>query len=91
MTKPENQLEWYKIVSSLPAVKEVWNCPELANDPIMRVFGEQLKDAKSPPNIPEWEEIANAISRRVEEVIYKKRTPERAAEALKRDIEKIRK
>jgi len=91
MTRPENQLEWYKIVSSLPAVKEVWNYPELANDPIMRVFGEQLKDAKSPPNIPEWEEIANAISRRVEEVIYKKRTPESAAEALKKDIERIRK
>ena len=90
MTRPENQLEWYKIVSSLPAVKEVWNYPELASDPIMRVFGEQLKDAKSPPNIPEWEEIANARSRRVEEVIYKKRTPERAAEALKKDIEKIR-
>ena len=91
MTRPENQLEWYKIVSSLPAVKEVWSYPELASDPIMRVFGEQLKDAKSPPNIPEWEEIANAISRRVEEVIYKKRTPESAAEALKKDIERIRK
>lgn len=89
MTKPENQLEWYKIVASLPAVKSVWEYPELANNPIMKVFGEQLRDAKSPPNIPQWEEIANAISRRVEEAIYKKRTPQKAAEALKKDIEKI--
>ncbi|MDI3517303.1 MAG: multiple sugar transport system substrate-binding protein [Thermotogota bacterium] len=89
MTKPENQLEWYKTVSSLPAVKSVWEYPELSNNPVMKVFGEQLKDAKSPPNIPEWEEIANAISRRVEEVIYKRKTPQKAAEDLKKDIEKI--
>ncbi|MCD6449981.1 MAG: sugar ABC transporter substrate-binding protein [Thermotogaceae bacterium] len=89
MTKPENQLEWYKIVGSLPAVKSVWEYPALAIDPVMKVLGEQLKDAKSPPNIPQWEEIANAISRRVEEVIYKKRTPQKAAELLKKDIEKI--
>ena len=38
---------------------------------------------------PQWEEIANAISRRVEEAIYMKRTPQKAAEALKKDIEKI--
>lgn len=89
MTKPENQLEWYKTVSSLPVVKSVWEYPELSNNPVMKVFGEQLKDAKSPPNIPEWEEIANAISRRVEEVIYKRKTPQKAAEDLKKDIEKI--
>lgn len=89
MTRPENQLEWYKTVSSLPAVKSVWEYPELSNNPVMKVFGEQLKDAKSPPNIPEWEEIANAISRRVEEVIYKRKTPQKAAEDLKKDIEKI--
>ncbi|MCD6462598.1 MAG: sugar ABC transporter substrate-binding protein [Thermotogae bacterium] len=89
MTKPENQLEWYKIVAALPAVKKAWEYPELANNPIIKVFGEQLKDAKSPPNIPAWEEIANAISRRVEEAIYRKRTPEKAAEMLKKDIEKI--
>ncbi|MDK2864874.1 MAG: multiple sugar transport system substrate-binding protein [Thermotogota bacterium] len=89
MTKPENQLEWYKTVSSLPAVKSVWEYPELSNNPVMKVFGEQLKDAKSPPNIPEWEEIANAISRRVEEVIYKRKTPQKAAEDLEKDIEKI--
>lgn len=89
MTRPENQLEWYKTVSSLPAVKSVWEYPELSNNPVMKVFGEQLKDAKSPPNIPEWEEIANAISRRVEEVIYKRKTPQKAAEDLEKDIEKI--
>ncbi len=91
MTRPENQLEWYRITSSLPAVRSVWDYPELTSNLKMRILGEQLKDAKSPPNTPAWEEIANAISRRVEEVIYRKRTPEEAAKLLKRDIEKLMK
>jgi len=89
MTRPENQIEWYRLVSNLPAVVEAWNFPELANDPMMKVFRAQLEDAMSPPNVPQWEEIATAISRRVEEVIFKKRTPQEAANMLKKDIEKI--
>lgn len=89
MSKPENQLEWYKIIGDLPAVKETWKHPELSEDPVMKVFYEQLKDAKSPPTVPYWEEIATAISKRVEEVIYKKRTPGDAAKLLEKDIEKM--
>ncbi|HCI29928.1 MAG TPA: ABC transporter substrate-binding protein [Fervidobacterium sp.] len=89
LSKPENQLQWYKTVSSLPAVKSAWNYPEIAKDPMIKVFGDQMEEARATPNIPQWEEIANAISARMQEVIYQKTTPQKAAEALKNDIQKI--
>lgn len=91
MSSHEVQLEWYKILKSLPAVKSVWQEPELANNPMVSVFGEQLKDAKAPLTIPEWEEIARAIGRRLEEACYGVKTPEEASKSMKNDIEKIMK
>ncbi len=89
MSKPENQLEWYRILRSLPAVKETWNNPDLANDPFTKVFGEQLKDVKSTPIIPEWDKIETALGRRVEEVCLGKRDVKEAVELLYEDLRKI--
>ncbi len=89
MSSHENQLEWYNILSSLPAVKSVWEEPVLAEKPMISLFGEQLEDARAPLTIPEYEEIAKAISRRLEEACYGVKTPEEAALAMKKDIEKI--
>jgi len=89
MTRTENQLEWYKILRSLPAVKEVWENPELANDPMTRVFREQLEDAKSTPIVPEWDKIETALGRRVEEVCLGNRDVKEGVELLYKDLQKI--
>jgi multiple sugar transport system substrate-binding protein len=89
MSSHDTQLEWYNILASLPAVKSVWDEPALAEKPMISLFGEQLEDARAPLTIPEYEEIASAISRRLEEACYGVKTPEEAALAMKRDIEKI--
>lgn len=89
MSRSENQLEWYRILRSLPAVKETWNNPDLANDPFTKVFGEQLKDAKSTPIIPEWDKIETALGRRVEEACLGKRDVKEAVELLYEDLRKI--
>jgi multiple sugar transport system substrate-binding protein len=89
MSSHDTQLEWYNILASLPAVKSVWEEPALAEKPMISLFGEQLEDAQAPLTIPEYEEIASAISRRLEEACYGVKTPEEAALAMKRDIEKI--
>ncbi|PMQ01155.1 MAG: ABC transporter substrate-binding protein [Dictyoglomus sp. NZ13-RE01] len=89
MSKPENQLEWYRVLRNLPAVKETWNSPELANDPFTRVFGEQLKDAKSTPIVPEWDKIESALGRRVEEACLGKRDVKEAVELLYEDLRKV--
>ena len=54
-------MTWYETVSDLPAVQAAWEDPALADDPLLSAFGEQLDDAKAPPAIPTWEEVASAI------------------------------
>ncbi len=57
-SRPEVQITWYETVSDLPAVQAAWDDPALADDPLLSAFGEQLADAKAPPAIPTWEEVA---------------------------------
>ncbi len=89
MSRPDIQLEWYRIVSSLPAVVDAWDFPELADDPVISVFGEQLTESRATPNIPQWGQIEQAISRRVEEAIFGTKSPEKAAQDLHNDIERV--
>jgi multiple sugar transport system substrate-binding protein len=61
LLRPEVQRKWYETVSDLPAVQSAWEQGKLASDPHLQLFGEQLKDAKSPPPIPKWEQIAAEV------------------------------
>ena len=69
MSRTDNQMEWHRRLNSLPAVKEAWKDPSLMNHPMLKVFGEQMEDAQSPPTIPEWEQVAEAIDTRLEAII----------------------
>lgn len=79
MMTAENQSAWYEFSKNLPAVRAAWNAPVLAENPHLKAFKEQLENAVSPPMIPEWEQVANALSDVLEPVMYGKRT---AAEAV---------
>ncbi len=58
LSRPENQLAYFKQTSSLPAGKEAWENTELKGDKILAVFREQLDHARQFPKVPEIEEIA---------------------------------
>ncbi|MEE9316265.1 MAG: extracellular solute-binding protein [bacterium] len=89
MSQPEIQVEWYKIIADLPAVKSAWQDPFFDDKPMVRVFGEQLNYTKSPPNIPEWEQIADAMQRRMEELILGKMNLFQTLGTLTKDINEI--
>ncbi|MDK2946363.1 MAG: multiple sugar transport system substrate-binding protein [Geotoga sp.] len=89
LSRPDIQVEWYKIVNALPAVQKAWENETLQKDPMIALFGMQLKDAKAPVNRPEFQEISVAIDRRVEEAIYGKKAPKEAVEDLAKDIKRI--
>ncbi len=71
MSRTETQLEWHKLLKSLPAVKEAWKDPVLEGHAMLNVFGAQMEDTQAPPTVPEWEQIANFINNRMEAVILK--------------------
>ena len=75
--------------SDLPAVQAAWDDPALADDPMLPSFGEQLDDAKSPPAIPTWEEVASAIDDQIEQVTQGDTSPEDGCAAMQEEAESI--
>jgi multiple sugar transport system substrate-binding protein len=89
LTRPEVQVKWYQTVNDLPAVQAAWDDPTLADDKMLSTFGDQLQDAKSPPAIPKWEEIASAIDDQIEQVTQGSTSPEDACAAMQQGAESI--
>jgi len=89
MSQPDIQVEWYRLTTDLPAVKSAWQDPFFKDKPMLRVFGEQLNYTKAPPNIPEWEQIADAMQRRMEELILGKMNLFQTLGTLTNDINEI--
>jgi multiple sugar transport system substrate-binding protein len=88
-SRPEVQATWYETVRDLPAVQAAWDDEALAGDELLAAFGEQLDDAKSPPAIPTWEEVATAIDGQIEQVVVGDSSPEDACAAMQAEAESI--
>jgi multiple sugar transport system substrate-binding protein len=82
LTRPDIQVRWYEEATVLPAVKEAWSDPKLADDERVAVFGEQLNDARTPPAISTWNEVASSINDQLERMTVGDATPEEAAQAM---------
>jgi multiple sugar transport system substrate-binding protein len=89
MAKPETQAKWYEISSDLPANQAAWDLPALSDDPNVKVFGEQLKNAKSPPPFPKWEELGTSLNNELDKVIGSKASGQQAADQLEQSMEAI--
>ncbi|GAA0620717.1 sugar ABC transporter substrate-binding protein [Kribbella sandramycini] len=82
LSEAKTQTDWYKLSTDLPAVKSAWTDPSIANDPLLPVFGQQLEDAKAPPAIVNWEQIAAAFDTEVEKLVKADQTPADTAKAI---------
>lgn len=74
----ESQAAWYEFSKNLPAVRNAWNTPALSQNPHLQAFRSQLEAAIAPPAIPEWEQLANAVSGVIESVMHGKRSSSEA-------------
>ncbi len=82
LSRPEVQVAWYETVSALPAVQAAWDDEALSGDEKLAAFGEQLSDAKAPPSIATWEQIAAEIDGVIEQVTVGDTTPEEGCAAM---------
>ncbi|QBD83333.1 extracellular solute-binding protein [Ktedonosporobacter rubrisoli] len=78
-SQPDVQVKWYNTVKDLPAVQAAWNDKALAEDKNLAVFHKQLDDAKGPPVITTWEQVATVIDNDMEQVMFGKMTSQQAA------------
>lgn len=82
LSQPEVQQKWYGEVSALPTVTAAWESGELAEDEMLAVFGQQLEDAKAPPTVPTWEQVATVIDGELEKLTKSGLDPAEAAAAM---------
>jgi multiple sugar transport system substrate-binding protein len=86
---PEVQQDFYDEVGSLPSVQAAWESGELADDPQLQVFGEQLGSTMSPPSVPTWEEVAAVIDSDIEKATKGATPVEEAVSHMQSQAESI--
>lgn len=89
LSRPDVQVKWYQTSSDLPAIKKSWDDSSLKGDPQLSAFGEQLNDAKAPPPIATWEQVAAGIDGEVEKLVKTGTKPEDAAKAMQQKAASI--
>jgi multiple sugar transport system substrate-binding protein len=61
LSRPEQQVRFWKLSGNLPARRASWADSGLSADARTRAFGEQLQRTVPCPMVPEWEEIATRV------------------------------
>jgi multiple sugar transport system substrate-binding protein len=89
LSSTAQQIRFYQLSGDLPARIAAWSNPALARDRHARAFFEQLQRVRSTPKIPEWEQIAVAITRRVDQLVRGDRTLDATVQALDADADQI--
>lgn len=89
LSEPETQQAFYEEVGDLPAVQAAWETGTLAEDPKLKIFGEQLASAQSPPSVPTWEQVAAAIDSVIEQAALGKIKPDEAVTQMQSEASSI--
>lgn len=86
LSRPEVQLQFYKLTGDLPARRTSWQDTSLANNRYARAFREQLDRVVPTPQVPEWEQIATKVFEHGEEAVRGRKTVDQTLLELDRDV-----
>jgi multiple sugar transport system substrate-binding protein len=89
LSRPEQQLRFYRLTGDLPARREAWRDTTLTRDPRIRAFGEQLTRAVATPMVPEWELIANRLRDYAERVVRGGEPADSVLAELDREVDRL--
>ncbi len=90
LSKKSTQIEFYKLLNNLPAIKEAWEDPIFKDDPYMQAFYLQFMNVRATPKIPEWEQIAFAKVQQYAELAARNViSVEEALRRLDKDVDRI--
>ncbi|MCX4548463.1 sugar ABC transporter substrate-binding protein [Streptomyces sp. NBC_01387] len=89
LTNTKGQADWFERSKDLPANTSAWKTGELATDPSLKVYGEQMKTAKTSPVQPKWTEITSKVDTAIESVTQGKSSAEAAAKKAQSEIESL--
>lgn len=89
LSRPEQQVRFWRLTGDLPARREAWADTALANDERMRAFAVQLGRTASTPKLPEWEFIATRLLEQSERAIRGATPPDSALATLDRIVDQL--
>ena len=89
LSDPETQQGFYDEVGDLPAVQSAWDTGELADDPQLQVFGEQLDTTQAPPAVPTWDELVGGVDSEIEKATRGDTPVDEAVAAMQKQAESI--
>ena len=69
LSRPDNQRRFYELTGDLPPRRSSWASGEIATDPYTRAFRTQLESLRTFPQVPEWEQIMQAMRVMAERVV----------------------
>jgi multiple sugar transport system substrate-binding protein len=84
LTRPEIQSQFWMLTGDLPARRDAWAAPSLANDIHAVAFRDQLGRVKPTPKVPEWERISTEMQLVAEQMVRGGLTVEAAAAEINR-------
>ncbi len=87
LSRPEQQVRFYRLTGDLPPRAEAWRDPALVEDPCTRAFGEQLTRMAPWPKVPEWEPIAMRLQDWMERAVRGHVSPEDALVGMDREVD----
>jgi len=89
LSEPKTQVKWYASSTDLPSVKSAWKDPSVSGDANLAVFGKQLEDAKAPPAVATWEQVAAVFDTEMEKVAKSGEDPAAAMKAVQTKADSI--
>jgi multiple sugar transport system substrate-binding protein len=89
LSRPEQQLHFWRLTGDLPAHVEAWRDSALTADARVRAFGRQLLHVVPTPEIPEWELIANRLQETAETAVRGGVPPDTALVRLDAEVDRI--
>lgn len=89
MSKPETQLKWMELTTSMPSTQKAWEDEALQSDANYKVIGEQLATAQPMPIMKEFEEIAQNFLTSFEKIYRGKVDVQTEMDAFNKKAEQI--
>jgi multiple sugar transport system substrate-binding protein len=71
LAQPSSQLSWFKAANELPTAKSALVSSQLTSDPMVKVYTDQLQDARLLPLVPKWDKISSALLDALNTIVLK--------------------
>ncbi|HXG44567.1 MAG TPA: sugar ABC transporter substrate-binding protein [Gemmatimonadales bacterium] len=89
LSRPDQQLRFYRLTGDLPARREAWDSAPLTTDREVHAFRVQLTRAVPTPMIPEWEQVTAKLMDQTEAAVRGGKTAAAALAALDAQVNRL--